>query len=112
MTVPATRSPGQQLFAAIVDALEVRLPPSLIAVAVRNGKPSLDAGVEPRIVLLGCLISVRRGHPELAARIIGDIVLAEAGQLVSGYEYRRELNALQAASNPAMQRIGAHYASR
>jgi len=104
---PARRNtaPGQALWAAVVAALPVPLPRSVIAVAVKHGSAALYDGVDPAVVLAGCLAALRQGKQRFASEIIADIALAVAGERMSSHQYRRELDNVQAKSNPVLQRI-------
>lgn len=101
-------TPGQALFTAVVDSFSsdgVRIPRSQIAIAVKHGAAALKDEIDPRIVLAGCVTSLRRGRPELASRIILDISLAAAGQLMNTHEYNRELKRISTESNPVQKRF-------
>lgn len=104
---PARRNtaPAQALWAAIVDGLPVALPRSVIAVAVKHGGAALYDGVDPAVVLAGCLAALRQGKQRYTSEIIADIALAVAGERMSSHQYRRELDNVQAKSNPVLQRI-------
>lgn len=99
---------GQVLFAAIIDQFSadgVKIPRVQIAIAVKHGAAALRDEIDPRIVLAGCVTSLRRGRPELASRIILDISLAAAGQLMNIHEYNRELKRISTESNPVQKRF-------
>ena len=104
---PAQRNtaPGQALYAAIMDGLPVALPRSVITVAVKHGSAALYDGVDPAVVLAGCLAAIRQGKQRYTSEIIADIALAVAGERMNTHQYRRELDNVQAASNPVLQRI-------
>jgi len=101
-------TPGQALFAAIMDTFAadgITLPRSQIVLAAKHGAAALKDQIDPRIVLAGCVTSLRRGRPELASKIILDITLAAAGQLMNTHEYNRELKRIATESNPAQMRF-------
>jgi hypothetical protein len=108
---PAVRSgptPGQALFAAIMDqlaTLDVILPRKLIAKAAFHGAAALEDGVEPEVVLVGCILSIRRGAPQYATEIIGDFACAKAGARISRQEYEEDLDRLSRSQNPAVKRF-------
>jgi hypothetical protein len=97
---------GQALFAAVVDELEAMgvgiIPRSLIAKAVAHGKAALEDGVQPEIVLVGCLTALRQGKPQYAAHIIGDLCFAKAGALMTPSEYRHYLSLESRSNNDAV----------
>lgn len=101
-------TPGQALFTAVVDSFSaegVTIPRSQIAIAVKQGAAALKDEIEPTIVLAGCVISLRRGRPELASKIILDISLAAGGLLMNTHEYNRELKRISTESNPVQKRF-------
>jgi hypothetical protein len=99
-------TPGQALFVAIMHELnEVTLPRSVIAVAVKHGSAALDDGVDPAVVLAGCMAAIHQGKQRYTSEIIADIALAVAGRRMNAHQYRRELDNVQAKSNPVLQRI-------
>jgi hypothetical protein len=100
---------GQALFAAIIDQFSadgLAIPRSQIAIAAKHGSAALKDGVDPKIVLAGCVTSIRRARPELASKIIMDISLAAAGQLMNIHEYNRELQRIGSESDPVQKRFG------
>lgn len=100
---------GQALFAAIVDELRAEgigaLPPRVIATAAKQGKDALAAGVEPEMVLVGCMFAISQGKARYTAEIISDCVLAKAGKRVSTTEYRSQLDMISRSNQPAVQRF-------
>lgn len=100
---------GQALFTAIVDELDAMgvgiLPRALIAIAASHGRRALDDGVQPEIVLAGCLAALRQGKPQFAAHIIGDLCLARAGALMTPAEYRHYLHLESRQNNPAVSAV-------
>jgi hypothetical protein len=114
--VPAVRwkgggpTPGQALFAAIIDQLAtlgVRIPRSHIAKAAVHGAQALEEGVEPEVVLVGCLLSLRKGTPEYATAIISDFAFAKVGARISKHQYEEDLDRLSRSQNPAVKRFRA-----
>lgn len=100
---------GQALFTAIVDELEAMgvgiLPRTLIATAAGHGRRALDDGIQPEIVLAGCLAALRQGKPQFASHIIGDICLAKAGAAMTPAEYRHHLSLENRQNNPAVSAV-------
>lgn len=100
---------GQALFAAIIDELEQMgvgiIPRSLISKAVKHGKDALEDGVQPEIVLAGCLTALRQGKPQFAAHIIGDICFAQAGAMMTPVEYRHYLSLESRKNNAAVASV-------
>lgn len=87
-------TPGQDLFAAIVDSLaadELALPRSTIAVAVKHGVAALRDGVDPQSVLAGCLAALLQNKGRYAADYITDMALLRAGKHMSREEYNERL---------------------
>lgn len=103
-------TPSQALFNAILESFKAEgmpIPRAQVAIAVRQGAPSLTDGVEPQIVLSGCVTALRRGKPELASKIILDISLAISGLAMNTHEYNRELARITSANDPVQQRFKA-----
>ena len=101
--VQTNATPGQALFAAVVDELAVAgvtLPRSVISTAVSHGKTALADGVEPEVVLLGCLAALRQGKGRYAHEIIADMALAKAGRQMTPQEYRHFLVLENRKNNP------------
>lgn len=100
---------GQALFAAIVDELETMevgiIPRSLIATAAKHGRAALDDGVQPEIVLVGCIVALQQGKPQFTAHIIGDICFAKAGATMTPQEYRHYLSLESRQNNPAVSAV-------
>lgn len=96
---PKEEAAGQVLFALVIeqlDAVDVTLPRSVVAVAVRHGVAALADGVEPEVVLAGCIVALRQNKARYCHEIIADIVLAKAGQRIERHEYENELRAAAA----------------
>lgn len=99
--VPAL-TPGQQLFAAIVDeldALGMRMPRSAIAVAARHGRMALDDGVDPDCVLIGCIVALRQGKGRFTHDYIAEVVAVKSGNHLSRREYEQLLESHKSSSN-------------
>lgn len=100
---------GQALFTAIIDELSEQgigaIPRSLVSTAVRHGKAALEDGVQPEIVLVGCLTALRQGKPHYTAHIIGDLCLAKAGALMTPAEYRHFLSLENRKNNDAVASV-------
>lgn len=100
---------GQALFAAVVDELRDEgvpaFPPRLIATAVKQGKESLYAGVDPDLVLAGCITALCQGKSRYTADIIGDLCLARAGKVMSDSQYRQLLQIESNRNNESQTRI-------
>ena len=111
---------GQALFAAIIDELDAMgvgiLPRTLVATAAGHGRRALEDGVQPEIVLAGCLAALRQGKPQFASHIIGDLCLAKAGAVMTGAEYRHYLSLESRRNNDAVttvrEAMEAHKAKR
>lgn len=94
---------GQTLFGAIVDefaAAGVTLPRTTIAVAARHGASALKDGVEPEIVLAGCLVALRQGKGRYTQDYIAELAVVKAGQHLSTLEYQRQLERHKFESAP------------
>lgn len=101
-------TPGQALYAAVVDELSadgLRMTSSIIARVVKTGKAALADGVEPEMVLTGCLLALKRGAPHLADSIINDVVLAKAGAKLSRTEYESMMQTISRSNRPGVQRF-------
>lgn len=102
-------SAGQALFAAIVDELAAQgveqIPRRLISTAAKHGSEALKDGVEPEMVLIGCVMAIQKGTPQYASHIIGDCVLTKAGKKMSQTQYNDMLNMVSRSQNPAVQRF-------
>lgn len=95
-------TPGQQLFAAIVDelqALGMRLPRGAIAIAARHGKMALEDGVDPDCVLIGCIVALRQGKGRFAQDYIAEVVVVKAGKHLSRREYEQLLESHKSSSS-------------
>jgi hypothetical protein len=102
-------SPGQALFAAVTDQLTDmgvgQLPRNVIAIAVKQGRDALDDGVEPEMVLIGCVMAIQKSTPQYTSHVIMDCVLAKAGKKMSPTQYNETLNTVSRSQNPAVQRF-------
>lgn len=102
---------GQALFAAIMDQLEAMgvgmIPRRLISIASSQGRDALDDGVDPEMVLVGCVMAIQKGTPQYTTHIIGDCVLTKAGAKLSNTQYNDALNSVSRAQQPAVQRFRA-----
>jgi len=100
---------GQALFTAIVDELRAAglpaLPPRLIATAAKQGRVAIEAGVEPEVVLVGCIMAIRQGKSRYTTDIIGDVALMRAGLLLTPQEYRHHLQIESRKNNPAVASV-------
>jgi hypothetical protein len=100
---------GQALFAAIMDELQEQgieaIPRSLVATAAKHGTAALNDGVQPEIVLAGCLTALAQGKPQYTTHIIGDICFAKAGALMTPTEYRQLLSLENRKNNAAVASV-------
>jgi len=99
---------GQALFTAIVDTLNgdgIRLPRSIIAIAAKQGAEALEDGIEPDVVLSGCLLALQQGKSRYTAHIIADIALHKAGAFKNREDYRRALAQYKQDNDPVMQQM-------
>lgn len=107
---------GQALFAAVMDELAEQgiaaIPRSLVATSVRHGTAALNDGVQPEIVLAGCLTALAQGKPQFTAHIIGDICFAKAGALMTPAEYRQLLSLENRRNNQAVNSVKAAVADQ
>lgn len=107
---PEKKAPtaGQALFAAIVDEFDVvgvTLPRAVVAVAAKHGTQALADGVEPGVVLAGCISAIRQGKQRYTADIINDLVLHKAGMYQNREDYRRSLAQYKQDTNPVLQNM-------
>ncbi len=100
---------GQALFAAIIDELQEMgvgmIPRALVATAAKHGRAAVDDGVQPEIVLAGCLTALAQGKPQFTAHIIGDICFARAGAAMTPKDYRIFLQLESRNNNDAVARV-------
>jgi DNA-binding Lrp family transcriptional regulator len=100
---------GQALFAAVIDQLTAmgveQVPRRPLTVAVKQGKEALEDGVDPEIVLIGCVMAIQKGTPQYTSHVILDCVLAKAGKKMSPTQYSETLNSVSRSQNPAVQRF-------
>lgn len=102
-------TPGQALFAAIVDEFAAKgatLPRSAVAVAAKHGAAALDDGVEPDVVLAGCLAALRAGKGRFAQDFIAEMAVVKADLHLSDREYRAQIEAHKARTNPDSEAPG------
>lgn len=102
-------SVGQALFAAVIDQLTAmgvdQVPRRPVTIAVKQGKEAIEDGVEPEIVLVGCVLAIQKGTPQYTTHVILDCVLAKAGKKISSTQYQDSLNSVSRSQNPAVQRF-------
>jgi hypothetical protein len=108
--VPEKKPPtaGQALFAAIVDEFDrfgARLPRAVVAVAAKKGAEALADGVEPRIVLAGCIAAIQQGKQRFTTEIIADIAVADIGMYRTATQHRGELVQHSQSNDSTMQRM-------
>lgn len=100
---------GQALFSAVMDELTAQgveaIPRTLVATSVRHGTAALNDGVQPEIVLAGCLTALAQGKPQFTAHIIGDICFAKAGMAMTPAEYRQLLALENRRNNEAVNSV-------
>ena len=99
---------GQALFAAIVDEFDqvgVKLPRAVVAVAAKKGAEALADGVDPRIVLAGCVAAIRQGKQRFTTEIIADVAVASAGMYQTATQHRGDLVRHSQANNPTTQNM-------
>jgi hypothetical protein len=100
---------GQALFTAVIDHLAEQgveqIPRSLIATSVKHGSQALKDGVDPEMVLIGCVLAIQKGTPQYTSHIIGDCVLTRAGKKMSRTEYEEMLGMINRGAQPAVQRF-------
>ncbi len=98
-------TPGQALYAAIHDTFAadgVTLPPRAVATAAKQGRDALEAGVDPNLVLEGCVAALRQGKQRFTSEIISDVVLAVAGLRMTPREYGQKLDAYKNDHDPSV----------
>ncbi len=99
---------GQALFAAIVDEFEavgVRLPRAVVAVAAKKGSEALADGVSPEVVLAGCVAAIRQGKQRYTTEIISDIAVSNMGMYQTPQQHRNELVRHSQRNDSTLQRM-------
>lgn len=85
---------------AVVDSCNgMTLPPQWKSLIGKNAKAMLDEGIPPPTVIAACFIAVRRGKPQLAQYIAGDLMLAQNGMSMSERDYQIKLATYEQAEN-------------
>lgn len=93
-----------EIVGAMVDTLRVyNVPVTGRAKGMigRQAKELLVDGFEPDVILAASVLALRRGEPQNMHFIAQDIVLMQAGQLLSRKDYRDELGRAAAQLNPS-----------
>jgi len=108
LPVESNATPGQALFAAIMDELAATgttLTRRAISRSVKDGKAALADGVDPETVLTGCLLALKRGQPHLTDALINDVSLAKTGERLSRSEYELVIQVISRSNRPGVQRL-------
>lgn len=82
---------GAQVVAFVCDYSGITLPPSWKGIVGRHARAMLEEGIPVDIVNAACLLAVKRGRPEVAQYVAGDLLLAAAGEYMSRQEYEQKL---------------------
>ncbi len=96
---------GQNLFAAIFDQLTAAgatLPRTAIAVAAKHGNAALTDGVDPDVVLAGCIEALRCGKGRFAHDYIAEMAVVKAGLHTSAKEHEKKIEAYKNDQNPSV----------
>lgn len=106
--LPGERISAQDIVRAVVDTMALHQVPvtgRARGIIGKQAKELLADGFSPATILAAATIALRRAEPHVTHFIAQDIALAQAGQLLSRSQYKRELEDATSRLNPALERI-------